>query len=158
MIVVSALLSVRPAAAWDNADLEHGRYSVPTAQLVTSAVSGRTLFIDTREPAEFAELHVPGAINMPVRDTDKADIARLSAYDYVVPYCLKDLRAFEVAKALQARGLGNVKLMEPSGLRGWQAQKLPVVTPQLNEAAAAQALKDAAAQRGWLPLARYSAP
>ncbi|WP_162932396.1 rhodanese-like domain-containing protein [Solimonas sp. K1W22B-7] len=135
--------------AWEDADLEHGRYSLPMPALVASAVEGKVLFVDTREPTEFRESHIPQAINIPLRDAHKADLAKLSGYQYVVPYCLKDLRAFEVAKSLQARGLTNVKMMEPSGFKGWQAQKLPVASPRQSDAQASEVLKAVAGERGW---------
>lgn len=138
------------AHAWDSAVREHGGYSMPIPDLVAASNAGTSvLYIDTREPEEFAESHIPGAINIPLRDAGEADIQLLAGNKYVVPYCLKDLRAFEVARTLMSGGLSNVRMLEPSGLRGWQAQGLPVASPKLSEAAAQESLRKVAREKGW---------
>ena len=102
----------------------------PIPDLVDAVKQGKSvLFIDTREPEEFAESHIPGARNIPLRDVEHTDKAELSTYDFVVPYCLKDFRGFEVARALIEAGLGNVTMMEPAGFNGWRQLSLPVARP-----------------------------
>lgn len=77
------------------------------------------IFLDAREPEEFAEFHLPNAINVPLRNVNQAIIKHLQNADYVIPYCRKDFRGFEVAKTLKQLGLDNVALLYPSGLNGW---------------------------------------
>lgn len=81
----------------------------------------KVVFIDTREPREFAETHLPNAINLPVRSITSDLAQRYADADYVIPYCLKDFRGFETAKLLKRHGLTNVALLYPSGLKGWQS-------------------------------------
>ncbi|MEC9358315.1 MAG: rhodanese-like domain-containing protein [Pseudomonadota bacterium] len=90
----------------------------------------RVVFIDAREIREYREGHIPGAHNLPLwklaRDTDSAPISELAAADLVVPYCAKDFRGFEVARALREHGVQNVALMAEHGLAAWTREGLPI--------------------------------
>jgi phage shock protein E len=135
---VLAALCVGPATAswWDSASHYHGYVQRPTEQLLAALLAGRkVLFLDTREDAEFREGHIPGARTLRLRDVAQADVDALAQYEFIVPYCLKDFRAFEVARALMARGLTQVVLMEPAGLQGWRALGLPLATQPLESGA-----------------------
>jgi rhodanese-related sulfurtransferase len=85
----------------------------------------RIVFVDAREPPEFTEERIPGAVNMPLRAVPGAELAVYADADLVIPNCLKDFRGFEVAKALQNRGLRNVRLLQRPGLNGWKGSGLP---------------------------------
>lgn len=87
----------------------------------------RVVFVDVREPDEYREGHIPGALNIPLRDIDEAVVARLRGADYVVSYCVKDFRGFEMARALQDAGVENSVILSPYGIRGWVASGLPTV-------------------------------
>ncbi len=110
---------------WADDEYNHGTSLRPVGQLAQGVLDGDVLFVDTREPEEFQEGHIPNAINIRLVDIDHADLTLLKRYQYVVPYCLKDFRGFEVARALREKGLENVVMMDPSGLRGWQKLGLP---------------------------------
>jgi rhodanese-related sulfurtransferase len=86
----------------------------------------RVAFVDVREADEFAEAHIPGALNVPIRDKALA-ISQVAGADYVVSYCIKDFRGFEMAKALKDAGVENSVILNPYGLRGWVEEGLPVV-------------------------------
>lgn len=102
----------------------------------------RMVFIDTREPDEFAEGHIPGAINIQLRDLGGPLPPAVTEADVVVPYCVKDFRGFEMAKQLKLNGIRNVGLMHPYGISGWRKVGLPVAGPRdLPEQAAADKLK-----------------
>ena len=48
---------------------------VTMEQLLTEIDSGKNVvFVDTREPAEFAKAHIPGAINIPMRDLNESEV------------------------------------------------------------------------------------
>jgi rhodanese-related sulfurtransferase len=108
----------------------------------------RVVFVDTREPAEFQENHIPGAINLPLRAVSMASVAPLREADLVVAYCIKDFRGYEVALALSRHGLSQAAVMLPRGLNGWQQSSLPVTGLNgLSEAEALAQLKVCAQQR-----------
>lgn len=85
----------------------------------------RVVFVDVREPQEFAEKHIPGARSITVRDARTLDPAILAGADLVVPYCLKDFRGFEGAKTLHNLGVPNVGLLKGYGIKSWEKAGLP---------------------------------
>jgi rhodanese-related sulfurtransferase len=97
-----------------------------TEEVLAYLREGKTVvFVDAREPAEFAEEHIPGAINVTLREIESMDPATLADPDLVVAYCLKDFRGFEVAKALNRAGVRNARTLKEQGINGWKAQGLP---------------------------------
>ena len=86
----------------------------------------RIIFIDTREPEEFLEAHIPGAMNIQLRAFDVLSGISMSDADLFIPYCMKDFRGFEVAKRLKQQGVDNVFLMKPYGFNDWKVRGFPV--------------------------------
>lgn len=106
----------------------------------------RMVFIDTRESDEYLEGHIPGAINIQMRDIDGPLPQVVLDADVVVPYCVKDFRGFEVAKRLKLNGVRHVGLMNPYGISGWRKVGLPVAGPNdFPEEMAADKLKECVA-------------
>ena len=97
------------------------------------------VFVDVREADEFAEAHIPGAINITLRDLGKNDIDNMKHADYVVSYCVKDFRGFEMAKALRQSGVGNAVILRPYGMKGWLSQGLPMIGTEALEESKAMA-------------------
>lgn len=120
------LFSISAHASWWSTDYVHGISQVEVEKLAQLAQQGKVLFIDTREPEEHQESHIPNSRNVALRDIADLDIEGMDQYEYVVPYCLKDFRGFEVARHLTEKGLTNVVLMEPAGLNGWRSSGLPL--------------------------------
>lgn len=84
------------------------------------------VIVDVRSAEEFAQGHVPGAINMPHNlilsgDAD-IDILRNKS---VVVYCRSGRRAELAIDAMQSQGLGDLFHLEGDML-GWQAAQLPI--------------------------------
>jgi len=103
----------------------------------------KVVFVDTREPSEFAEQHIPGAINVPFRDIANSDLDLLRDADLVIPYCIKDFRGFEAARRFGEHGVSKVSLLEPFGLAGWLEKGLPVAGDNgLSEQKAAEQLRE----------------
>jgi rhodanese-related sulfurtransferase len=93
------------------------------------------LVIDVREPNEWSEGHIPGAINVPrgmleLRadpDSPAADPALSANKDArVVVYCLKapGARSLLAAQTLGTMGYSNVAAMR-GGFGEWRAEQLP---------------------------------
>ena len=88
----------------------------------------KVVFVDAREPEEFAEDHLPGALNMTLRQVNREVASKLRSADLIVTYCLKDFRGFELGRALKNQGLTNVRLMKAHGIYGWKKQELPITS------------------------------
>lgn len=94
---------------------------VPTLNLHTVLQQqsvGEILFVDTRESWEFNEGHIPGAINMKLRDINEASVASISRDATIIAYCVKDFRGYEAALKMRSLGI-NAAIMTPNGMRGW---------------------------------------
>ena len=85
----------------------------------------RVVFVDTREAGEYEEVHLPGAVLLRLRDVNSETVKQFADADLVVPYCVKDFRGFEVAKAIKREGIEHVVTLSPNGLKGWLAAGLP---------------------------------
>jgi rhodanese-related sulfurtransferase len=99
---------------------------IPVDDLLAAMRQGRSVvFVDAREPPEYREEHIPGAVNVPLRAIPAAALSTYAEADMVIPYCLKDFRGFEVARALREQGVDNVRLLSRPGINGWKALGLP---------------------------------
>lgn len=102
---------------------------MPIHELLGHMRSGaKVLFVDVREPDEFAENHIPGALNMQIRNANSASVKSIQEYDLVVSYCIKDFRGFEMARKLRNLGIKQSAILNPYGIKGWIDSKLPVYT------------------------------
>lgn len=93
--------------------------------------SPETLLIDVREPDEYAQGHLPGAISIP-RGLLEFRISGEPALQHparpVVVYCKTGGRAALSALALQQMGFGRV-VSVAGGYEAWIALGLPVERP-----------------------------
>lgn len=104
---------------------------MPIETLLAEMKAGKSVaFVDVREPEEFAEAHIPDALNIQLRELGADDLAKLRGVDYVVSYCIKDFRGFEMARTLRDEGIGNAVILNPYGIKGWIADGLPTVGPK----------------------------
>ncbi|MGH7152215.1 MAG: rhodanese-like domain-containing protein [Planctomycetota bacterium] len=100
--------------------------SIPPKEAAAESLEGRLVFVDVRERAEYEEFHLPGAVHVPLRDLGGADLQALAGAEHVVPYCLKDFRGFEGARALARRGVPGVAQLEGFGISAWKKDGLPL--------------------------------
>lgn len=115
------------AALEKNTVIEAAVPELPAANILERMAAGqKVVFVDTRETAEFDEFRIPGALNIKLREISKQTIAPLLNADLVVPYCVKDFRGYEVARAMQRSGIERVAIMNPYGIKGWRSLGLPV--------------------------------
>ena len=101
------------AASIEPADLQ-ARRDAGTAPVV----------IDVRTAAEYAQGHIPGAVNIPY-DEVAARISEVEAPNGVVLHCMVGPRARKGEEALLASGYDKVLHLE-GGLAAWEASGLPV--------------------------------
>lgn len=102
------------------------------------------VFVDTREDDEFDEFHIPGAVNLKLREVDASSAKQFKNADLVISYCIKDFRGYEVALALNKVGVRNTGIMKPYGLKGWKDLALPVTGGDVSDREALNALKQRA--------------
>ena len=86
--------------------------------------SNRVTILDARTPEEFAEGHVPGAINIPF-DQLPARAGELDAARPVHVYCRMGGRAQKAAASLEASGFA-VCCIVGGGMDLWRASGFPV--------------------------------
>jgi len=93
-------------------------------QLLTQDKGSEILILDVRTPAEFAEGHVPGAVNISHNQLEKRLSEILSKKDKpVVVYCRSGVRAAKALKVLEQHDFS--KLYHLTGdMLGWQEAKL----------------------------------
>lgn len=103
------------------------------------------VFVDTREDDEFDEHHIPGAVNLKLRDVKASSARQFEHADLVISYCVKDFRGYEVALALSKVGVSNTGIMKPYGLKGWKDMNLPVASGDTPEDTAVEELRQRAA-------------
>ncbi len=99
---------------------------IPPRDLVERIQAGENIvFLDVREPQEYAEGHIPGAINVTQRDFESR-IGEIDPEALIIPYCNMDFRGFYSVRQLRDVGRSNVALMEKRGIFGWRDLGLPV--------------------------------
>ena len=94
--------------------------------LLEMSRAGTVTVLDVRPPDEFALGHLPGAVNIQLRELE----ARLAEFDpaqEIVAYCRGPycVLSYEAVAALRARGF-KVRRLE-DGLPEWRAAGLPIV-------------------------------
>ena len=77
-------------------------------------------------------------MNVQLRALDADDIAAVKGADYVVSYCIKDFRGFEMARSLRDAGVNNAVILNPYGIKGWIGEGMPTVGDQAMTATAAK--------------------
>lgn len=81
------------------------------------------VLLDVRTPAEFAEGHIPGALNIPV-DSLQSRLSEVPSYVPVVVYCRSGNRSATASQILDRAGYDSV--YDLGGIIAWSAQGLPV--------------------------------
>jgi rhodanese-related sulfurtransferase len=99
--------------------------AVPAREVLDRAKRGLVLVLDVRPPEEFAAGHVPGAVNIPIKELESR-LASLPKRKEIVAYCRGPycLMSFEAVEKLRSRGLKARRLED--GFPEWKAAGLPV--------------------------------
>ena len=135
--VLDLLVSVRRIAEHSSAEVDRVVRSyfqnrdnlepVSRKELVERLKAGIVTVVDVRPEDEFALGHLPGAINIPLRELEKR-LADLDPEQEIVAYCRGPycVLSYEAVAVLRARGF-KVRRLE-DGLPEWRAAGLPVDT------------------------------
>ena len=79
------------------------------------------IVLDVRTPEEYAEAHIPGAINVPNEEIGEEPIAELPDKDQIIlVYCRSGNRSKEAAQKLADQGDSNV--IEFGGIKDWHGE------------------------------------
>jgi rhodanese-related sulfurtransferase len=115
--------------------VEQARTSIQEVSMTEAdaAIQAADVLIDVREPDEFREGHIDGALNIPrgVLEFKLSGTPELGARDLsVVLYCKTSGRAALAAAALQEMGYMNVKSIA-GGFDAWVEAGKAVIKPSL---------------------------
>ena len=100
---------------------------VTREELLDRSRAGTVTILDVRPDDEFALGHLPGALNIPLREL-KARLGEIDAQQEVVAYCRGPycVLSYEAVAQLRARGLKARRLED--GRPEWRKAGLPVIT------------------------------
>ncbi|UCG13903.1 MAG: hypothetical protein JSU72_05370 [Deltaproteobacteria bacterium] len=113
-----------------NEELAAGLPAVSLAQAREAFASGDVLFVDARDPVFFQLGHIPGAVNLPVKDFDLVFSEleeRLLSVGMVITYCdgASCEMSVELTEKLLMAGLDRVAVFT-GGMQQWRAEGQPV--------------------------------
>lgn len=91
------------------------------ANIYAQGLSDEVLLIDVRTPAEYAEEHLKGAINIPLDELDKR-LDRLHGYNLIYLYCGTGNRSKQAGERLARAGIAGVINLD-GGMIAWKEQK-----------------------------------
>lgn len=79
------------------------------------------IILDVRRPDEYAEGHIPGAINLPNEDIGTAEIPKLpDKAQLILVYCRSGRRSKEASEKLVKLGYTNI--VEFGGILDWKGE------------------------------------
>ncbi len=110
-----------PTAAETNAS--QGIATISADQLGSIVDRGKAVLVDVRTPAEFAEGHIAGAVNMPLDSFDPAAVPQVPGKQTVL-YCRSGKRSLAAAEQL-AQATGSARHLA-GGILAWQSADKPV--------------------------------
>jgi rhodanese-related sulfurtransferase/DNA-binding transcriptional ArsR family regulator len=135
--ILDLLAALRRIAERNVAEVErivrsyfHNRDSlepISREELLQRSRAGEVTILDVRPEDEFALGHLPGAVNMPLRELEMR-LAEFNPAQEIVAYCRGPycVLSYEAVAVLRARGFKVRRLQD--GLPEWRAAGLPVVT------------------------------
>jgi ArsR family transcriptional regulator len=110
----------------DYFDERDGMEAVSRHELLERSRAGTVTILDVRPEDEFALGHVPGALNIPLRELE-ARLSEIDPQQEIVAYCRGSycVMSYEAVARLRARGF-KIRRLE-DGLPEWRAAGLPVM-------------------------------
>lgn len=122
-LMLSAVLLAGCSAPVGEADSAAGTYVQTTADKAIEMMQAEQdyIILDVRTPEEFAEKHIPGAINIPNEAIGKEEIAELPDKDQAIfVYCRSGNRSKQASEKLVA--LGYTDVIEFGGINSWTGE------------------------------------
>lgn len=104
--------------------MPEGYLGLGTVEAMQGAIEAGAFIIDVRQPSEYAEGHIPGAVNIPLREL-VARIDEIPTDTQVIVYCKSGYRAALAGSTLNVVGLDNTRIFPPSW-NGWTGAGLDV--------------------------------
>lgn len=106
------------------------RHSVPEIDVASAARdSSSILFLDAREPREYAVSHLNGALSVGYDHFEIQDLPRIDTSQRIVVYCSIGYRSEKVAEKLRAAGYTQIANLY-GGIFEWVNQGYPVYNAQ----------------------------
>lgn len=102
-----------------NANLE-----VDVRHTADARVAGSAQIVDVREPSEWAEGHIPGAIHIPLGDLPRMAVT-LDRARPVITVCRSGHRSLVALDPLREEGITSARSLA-GGMKAWQAAGQPV--------------------------------
>ena len=119
-ILLSALMFTGCTGASNDQKNTYRQISMDEAVIMMEEKTGY-IILDVRRPDEFAERHIPKAINVPNESIDTAEIPELPNKDQLIMvYCRSGRRSKEAAEKLVKLGYKNI--VEFGGILDWQGE------------------------------------
>ena len=88
-------------------------------------LSKEELILDVRTEEEYAEGHVPGAMNISHEEV-LGSVDELKKYNHIYIYCKAGGRAQVAAQMLNMSGIKNLTIITQSGMYDWEEAGFPV--------------------------------
>jgi len=83
------------------------------------------VILDVRNPDEFKEAHIKGAINFPLGELNH-HVDDLKKYDHVYIHCKRGGRAQNAFQFLTEAGLSNLVCIADAGIDMWISEGYPI--------------------------------
>ncbi len=88
-------------------------------------LSKNDVILDVRNPGEYAEGHIKGALNIPLPEVAQ-HVEKLKGFEHVYIHCKRGGRAQTAFQILAGAGLTNLVCIGDAGMDAWIAEGFPV--------------------------------
>jgi rhodanese-related sulfurtransferase len=82
------------------------------------------VILDVRNPDEFKQAHIKGALNIPLGELSN-NVDALKMYDYIYIHCKRGGRAQNAFQVLGDAGLNNLICISDAGMDMWVSEGYP---------------------------------
>ena len=124
MIMILGLVGCgKDAAAGQAQNVNEASYTQISMDEAVTMMEEETdyIILDVRRPDEFADKHIPNAINVPNETIGEDEIPELPNKDQIIlVYCRSGNRSKQASKKLSA--LGYTKVYEFGGINDWKGE------------------------------------
>jgi rhodanese-related sulfurtransferase len=93
--------------------------------LVHGTLNPSEIILDVRNPDEFAQAHIAGALNIPLPELPQRQ-TELSSFQRVFIHCKRGGRAKTAFGVLEAAGFKNLVCIDDAGMDSWIEAGYPV--------------------------------